>query len=50
MSKDAAERKREERSRMRDKGYVLRQIWVHPDDWKKVKDYVLRIMKVRDKS
>jgi len=30
--KDAARRKRDERERMRERGYVLRQIWTHPDD------------------
>lgn len=27
-----AERKRAERERMRAQGYVLKQVWVHPDD------------------
>jgi hypothetical protein len=34
--KPDAERKRDERERMRARGYVLRQVWVHPDDAAKV--------------
>lgn len=46
--KSASERKSEERARMRDKGYVLRQFWVHPKDWPLVQKYLLRVNKRRD--
>jgi len=47
--KSAAERKRDERERMRAQGYVLRQFWVHPQDWARVQSYLLRVNKRRDK-
>lgn len=47
--KSAAERKREERERMRDNGFVLRQFWVHPKDWPRVQTYLLRIYNARNK-
>jgi hypothetical protein len=40
--KDPAERKRDERKRMRKAGYVLRQFWVHPKDWQRVRKYLQR--------
>jgi hypothetical protein len=40
--KDAAERKRAERKRMRKAGYVLRQFWIHPKDWLRVRKYLQR--------
>lgn len=42
--KGAAERKRDERARTRNNGYVLRQVWVHPKDWDLVKAYVMKKM------
>jgi len=36
-AKTAAERKADERKRMRRLGYVLRQAWVHPGDWPAIK-------------
>ena len=33
-------KKREERERMRDDGFILRQLWVHPKDWAYVKKLV----------
>lgn len=44
----AAERKRAERARMRAKGYILRQFWVHPKDWALVQKYLLRVNRRRD--
>jgi len=41
--KDAAERKRDERKRMRKAGYVLRQFWIHPRDWARVSKYLQRV-------
>jgi hypothetical protein len=47
--KDSAERKRDERTRMRAEGYVLRQFWVHPKDWVRVQTYLRRVNKRRAK-
>lgn len=47
--KSANERKAAERERMRSKGYVLRQFWVHPKDWELVQKYLLRVNKRRDR-
>jgi hypothetical protein len=38
--KPDAERQRDTRRRMRRAGFVLRQLWVHPEDWSAVKRYV----------
>lgn len=43
MAKSVAERKADERARMRKLGYVLRQFWVHPQDWPRVKKYLERV-------
>lgn len=40
MARSDAERKRDERHRMRSAGFVLRQLWVHPRDWEAVRRYV----------
>ena len=45
--KGAAERKRDERERMRGEGYVLRQFWVHPKDWERVQKYLRMVNKRR---
>ena len=45
--KSAAERKRDERNRMRALGFVLRQMWVHPKDWQRVQKYLARVLKAR---
>lgn len=45
-----AERKRGERQRMRDRGYVLRQFWIHPQDWLRVKSYLARINRKRQRA
>jgi hypothetical protein len=47
--KDAAERKRDERKRMRKAGFVLRQFWIHPKDWARVAKYLRRIKGHREK-
>jgi hypothetical protein len=44
----AAERKRAERERMRLEGFVLRQVWVHPDDWPRVSRYVTLVRRNRE--
>ncbi len=46
-AKTAAQRKRDERERMRERGFVLRQIWVHPKDYPRVQKYLARIFKAR---
>jgi len=38
--KPDAERQRDTRRRMRAAGFVLRQLWVHPQDWEAVRRYV----------
>jgi hypothetical protein len=32
---------------MRERGFVLRQLWVHPEDWPAVREYVERKRKRR---
>ena len=49
-AKTPAQRKADERERMRARGYVLRQAWVHPDDWERVKKYLDRIRRERDRT
>jgi hypothetical protein len=49
MPKTAAERKQDERERMRERGYVLRQFWVHPLDAERVRSYVDRLNRKRSK-
>jgi hypothetical protein len=34
---------------MRDAGYVLRQLWVHPKDWPLVQTYLRRVNDRREK-
>lgn len=48
--KSSAERKADERARMRDRGYVLRQFWIHPKDWQRAQAYLTRLMKQREKK
>lgn len=40
MSKSSAELKRLDRTRKRDQGFVLKQIWVKPKDWPIIKKYI----------
>lgn len=47
-AKTAAERKADERERMRARGFVLRQVWVHPKDWPRVQKYLAKIRKARE--
>lgn len=47
-AKSEAERQRDTRRRMREAGYVLRQLWVHPEDWEDVRRYVERKRRKRD--
>ena len=41
--KTAAELKRIDRARKRAEGYILKQIWVKPEYWEKIKTYIKRI-------
>lgn len=43
----AAKRKRLYRARMRNHGLILMQFWVHPDDRKKVKRNVKKLLEAR---
>lgn len=43
--KPEADRKRDERERMRAKGYILRQIWIMPSWWPKIKALLDRLNK-----
>jgi hypothetical protein len=45
-----AERKRAERDRMRKRGYVLRQFWIHPKDWLRVQTYLRRVNRRRGET
>ncbi len=45
--KSAAERKREERKRMRKLGFKPAQVWVHADDWQRLRAYADKLMKAR---
>lgn len=44
------ERKRAERARMRERGYVQRSFWVHPQDWPRVQRYLLAVNRRRGKA
>ena len=41
--KDSAERKRMDRARKRKEGFVLKQIWVKPESWLRIKKYLDRV-------
>jgi len=36
----AAELKRKDRARKREQGYILKQIWIKPERWEKIKKYL----------
>jgi hypothetical protein len=38
--KSPAKRKSESRKRMREKGMVPKEIWVYPDDWPEIKNFI----------
>ena len=42
MSK-SAELKRKDRARKRKEGFVLKQIWVKPDNWPKLKEHIKKV-------
>jgi hypothetical protein len=46
----AAQRKRDERQRMRKAGYVLLQVWVLPKDRERILNYVRRITRQESKK
>ena len=47
-AKTAVQRKQDERERMRARGFVLRQVWVHEDDVERFAKYVERLRKRRE--
>ena len=46
-AKTAVERKREERERRRKAGFKAFEVWVHLDDWPRVKRLIERLAKRR---
>ena len=44
---DEAAKKRNQRELMRREGYVLKQVWVRPEHWAKVKRFIERMVKGR---
>ncbi len=44
------ERQAKYRAKMREKGYVLKQFWVHPGDWEKVRKTIERLTRKREKE
>ncbi len=49
-AKTAAQRKAEERQRQRDRGRVVVQVWIHPDDRAKLAHYIKRLNERRDRE
>jgi hypothetical protein len=47
--KSDAQRQQARRERMRRDGFVLRQVWVHPQDWPIVREQIARINSKRKK-
>jgi hypothetical protein len=45
--KTGNKRKVEHRERMREAGFVLKQVWVHPDDWPALQRMIERRRKKR---
>lgn len=43
MSKTTAERQADLRARMREDGFVLKQIWVKKRQWPRIKKYLTRV-------
>ena len=41
--KSTAERMQKLREKWRDEGFILRQVWVHPGDWARVKAFIARL-------
>lgn len=39
----AAQRKAAERARLREQGFVLKEVWVRPDDWPRLQAYAARL-------
>ena len=46
--KSPTERTAALRTRMRARGYILRTVWVHPNDWERHKAYTARMRADRD--
>lgn len=43
MTKSAAERKREQRARLKEKGLVKKEVWIYPEYWEQIKNYIDRV-------
>lgn len=46
-AKTPAKRKADERERMRSLGFKPAQVWVHVDDWQRLRAYADKLMKAR---
>jgi len=46
--RSAAERKADQRQRLRKAGYKAFEVWVHLDDWPRVKRFIERLRKRRE--
>lgn len=47
MAKSDKERKAAQRARRKDEGWMAFEVWVHLEDWPKVKRYLDRLNKAR---
>lgn len=45
-----ADRKKADRERLRKEGFVLKQIWVRPQDWPRIKAYIERFRRRSEKK
>jgi hypothetical protein len=50
MGQSSAEKMRALRDRMRKAGFVLLQSWVHPDDMARVKAFIERLRRRRERE
>lgn len=48
--KSSAQLKREERTRKREQGFTLKQIWVYPECWESIQKYIAKKLKVEQKK
>ncbi len=48
--KSPAQRKADERERMRRLGFKPAQVWVHVDDWQRLRAYADKLMKASEPS
>jgi hypothetical protein len=50
ISKSSTERSTDLRKRMRKAGFIFRHVWVHPQDWPRVKAIIERLIEKRKAS